>query len=54
MGGQLMREGIYIIMTDSHCCAAETKATLSNNFPPLKKLERSILLIMIKKRERES
>ena len=40
-------------MTDSHCCAAETKATLSNNFPPLKKLERSILFIMLKKRERE-
>jgi hypothetical protein len=36
-GGQLKREGIYIITTDPHCCAAETKATLSSNFPPLTK-----------------
>ena len=42
---------MYIIMTDSHPPAAETKATLSSNFPPLTKLKKSTLLPMIKERE---
>ena len=28
VGGRLMKEGLYIVMTDSHCCMAETHTTL--------------------------
>ena len=28
---------IYIIMSDSHCCMAENRATLYSNFPLIKK-----------------
>ena len=32
-GGEIY---IYIIMTDSRCCTAETNRALSSNFPPIK------------------
>ena len=28
VGGRLKRERIYIVMTDSHCCTAETNIAL--------------------------
>ena len=35
-GERPKREEIYIIITDLHCCMAETNPTLESNFPPIK------------------
>jgi len=45
LGGKLKREGIYTIMTDSHCCMAETKPTLESNYPPIKKKSKIYILM---------
>ena len=39
-GGREAQEGgdICIIMTDLHCCTAETNTTLESNFSPIKKI----------------
>ena len=32
------RRDVCVLMTDSHCCMAETNETLVNNYPPIKQL----------------